>query len=325
MLQPLEGTLPLGATDSVYPTKDIAFELLNFQMGDSGILRPVKGLLPYVPDYGSGYPSYRRMHGVFHTRLHGRARDVLLLRTGSELWAHRGWKKNWQVVETGLSDSPTQEFPDAIVEVAGKIVWCNGIDAPRIFDGYLVSNLGYNLPPSAPVPLGPTDTGDPVYRNDGSYSYVGGIGTPGDLLAGQDGSLLAGSWYYYLQYEDLHGNLSPLSPASRAVVLRTERTATSAGKTQDVAWKDTSAATVALEDFSVTIDDLTRQFAVLLENGPEGTKAMRLYRSLDAVKNGPEPHLLRHGLRRHAAGRAEADPRHHARPHRRHPDRKSVV
>lgn len=286
---PLGDVLPLGSADESYLPSSTASEIINFQLGDDGSLKPVGGITPYVPDY----TSYGRFHGAYHTRLENGARDLLLIRHGDLLQVHNGPSRGWVTLKSGLSDDANARYPDVFVEVAGKVIWCNGIDSAYIYDGWSFQVLGYDRAPGAPTPQGPEDVGDPIYRNFGGYNHPGRIGTMGDFLSGQEGSLLTGFWYYYGQYEDQHGNLSPLSAESRPVTVRAEKTAVAAGKTLVTSWKDTGGSTTELNDFSVTMDDLGKQFAVILPpDAPEGTVAFRLYRSADAARNDKAPRFL---------------------------------
>lgn len=283
---PLEGTLPLGSADEVYLPSSSAAEVLNFQLSDSGVLRSIPGFVPW--DEAASYGS---MHGVYHTLLDSGTRDVTLVRESGKLRVYDGWNRSWTNLATGLADEAGR-FPDVFVEVAGKVIWSNGIDRPLAYDGYRLLYLGYDNAPGAPTAYGPEDVGDPVYRNDGGYSRPGRIGTVGDLLSGQDGSLLAGAWHYFVQWQDGFGNRSPLSAPSNPATVRSERTAVVAGTTQDVAWKTTGGAVHDLGAFSVVLDDLTRQFAVSFRPGPDGTERILLYRTKDVARNPRTAYLL---------------------------------
>ena len=286
---PLEQPLAFGSSDAVYLPGSTAFELLNLKLSDDGALVPVDGIMPYTPYYS----GYGRFHGLYHCLLDNNTRDLLLCRDGHLLRAFDGWSQSWTTLKSGLSNDAHPKFPDVFVTVAGKVVWCNGIDNPLAYDGYVLLPLGYDRAPGSPTPLGPEDSGDPIYRNEGGYSHPGRIGTVGDALSGQDGSILAGAWYYYVQYEDFFGNLSPLSSPSSPAVLRTERTAVVAAETRTTAWKDIGATPDDLKWMSVVLDDLTRQFAVDGINvGPEGTVARHLYRTPDVRVSAATPRFL---------------------------------
>lgn len=289
----LEFPLPTVESGGVYAPGSLALEILNLQRTDEDTLRSVRGPCPYVPDYGAGYPFTSETFGVFHAVLDGGMRDVLLVRAGGSLMEQRGWAKTLSVLQAGLSQDSTARYPDQFCEVGGKIVWTNGVDRALVYDGYILLPLGYDAAPGTCSPVGPTDNGHPVFANEGGYSHPGKIGTPGDTYDAQQGTLLAGAWYYAIQFEDAFGNLSPLSPLAGPVSLRQERT-------MNTTWNDYAAypsygafTGVDLGRFSVRLDDLTRQF--FLHNipvGPEGTVARRIYRSRDALHNTSEPRLL---------------------------------
>ena len=297
--QTSEHVLPIIESGRTYSPEVLAEEIVNLHVTPEGTLRAVRGPCPYIPNYGSGYPSqYGRMHGVYHASLDGGARDCLLISTGSTLCVARGYLRNLETLKSGLSNEAHPRFPDQFCEVGGRVIWTNGVDRALCYDGHKIYPLGYDVAPSSPTPMGPqpaetglSSTGDnpSVYRNSVGYSHPGRIGTPGDYLAGQDGHMRAGSWYYWVQWEDVFGNLSPLSPMSCAVTVRTEEAATSFLKSF-LSWDDIKQS---LGVWAVQIDDLTRQFFVgAIPVGPEGTVARLVYRTRDTQVNAAEPCFL---------------------------------
>jgi hypothetical protein len=291
--------LPLVESGQKYAPGTFAAEVQNLQLTPEGTLRGVRGPAPYVPDYGSGYPWPGRIYGVYNARLDRGMREVTLVRSGTKLMEVTGWTRGTRDLATGLSDEPNARYPDCFVEVAGKIVWCNGVDTPRIYDGYRLLPLGYDLRPGAPSATGPGDTGHPVFRNKNGYSHPGKIGLVGNFFSIQSGAVLDANWYYYVQFEDAFGNRSPLSGAGGPVKMRQEYT-------KDLYWvnyanysADPSTNTVAgitlypgtsLGLLTVTVDDLTKQFLVSgLAIGPAGTVARILYRT---AANDPTPREL---------------------------------
>ncbi len=291
MSQILAFPLPQVESQQKYAPASLAREILNMRLTPEGVLESVRGPTAFIPDYGSGYPYTGRMHGVFHALLENGQRDTLLIRSGSDLFVQTGWLQTAAVIESGLSDDPHARFPDQFVEVAGKVVWNNGTDNALAYDGYNVLPLGYDRPPAPPSATGPSDTGHPVFRNNGGYSHPGNIGTQGDFYTAQNGALLPGSWNYFVQFEDLFGNRSALSPASGSVILRRELSATSYWGNYD---NYPGAATENdLGLLSVNLDDLGRQFLVQdISKGPVGTVARILYRTLDQNRNDNSPRFL---------------------------------
>lgn len=312
--------LPAVESGKMYAPTELALEVLNLQRTSDNTLRSVRGPCPYIPDYGDGFPSqYSNMHGIYHASLDSGMRDVLLIRTGERLIEQTGWTRGVRTLvgpggvfsTRALSDEPNAKFPDQFCEVGGKIIWTNGVDHPIAYDGYLAIPLGYTYRPHAPTGLGPSaefvatsrvENGQvevfgatpeshknpALYRNAAGYSHPGRKGTPGDALQGQSGAILAGTFVYYVQFEDAFGNRSPLSPASNPVELRTEQTATDYNN-KFLLWDEV----LPLRDNAVQLDDLTKQFAVLnVAVGPEGTVARLVFATPDTQHNEPTPLLL---------------------------------
>jgi hypothetical protein len=285
--------LPTVESGLNYAPGSLAKVIDNLQLTSEGTLRTVRGPCPLIPDYGAGYPySSGIMHGVYHALLHDGMRDVTLIRAGSNLYEQTGWNRSVRTLATGLSSDPTSKYPDQFVEVAGKIVWTNGVDTPLIYDGYKILPLGYERAPGTGTVRGPSDTGHPAFRNNGGYSHPGRIGSAGNFFTQQSGMLLQGAWYYYVQYEDAFGNLSPLSSAFGPVVVRQEIT-------QDSFWLNynnypgNTLFDQNLGLLAVKVDDLTKQFYVDgISTGPDGTVARRVYRTADTARNPPDPRFL---------------------------------
>lgn len=287
-------SLPAVESGQIYAPASLAWRIENLQLTPEGTLRSVRGPAPFIPNYGSGYPYGGRIFGLFHARLDGGARDVTLIRAGSTLYSQAGWNRNLRPLASGLSADPAARYPDTVVEVAGKLIWSNGVDVPLIYDGYTIKPLGFSQ--QAPASFDTLSPGQkasthPVFRNNSNFSHPGNIGTPGDFFSTRDGNLLVGKWQYFVQFEDVFGDRSALSPVSSAFV---NQEITSA-----VYWKDYSLYpeaeglfnnTFDLGLLSVTLDDLTRQFCVNgIPRGPRGTTARILYRT---AANESEPRFL---------------------------------
>ena len=286
----LDFPLPVVESGQKYAPASLAQEILNLRLTPEGTLESVRGPLPLIPDYGSGYPYSGRMYGVFHALLDAGMRDVTLVRSGDTLYQQTGWTRSVESLQTGLSSDPNARWPDQFVEVAGKIVWNNGVNTPLVYDGYVLLPLGFDRTPGAPSAAGPNDTGHPVFRNRGGYSHPGHIGTVGDFFSQGQGALLPYAREYYVQYEDYFGNRSALSPASNAVTLRQELT-------QDLFWHDytnyPNGTPAELGLLTVNTSDLTKQFLVEgIPSGPAGTVARLLYATPDLNKNPRQPRLL---------------------------------
>ena len=281
-----------------YDNTTVMAEVGNWRPTPEGDLRALYGQAALIPDYGDGYPApwADGCYGLYHTELWGASRNSTLMRCGGGLYEQAGWDRGVRTLASGLCASPGY-YPDCFVRVGERVVWMNGVDRVLAFDGELCTPLGYVDVPSAPQVRGPraasassvnSSDNPSIYRNSGGYAHPGVIGTPGDTLAGQEGALLDGTWYYKAQWEDSFGNLSPLSSASVPVTLRTEQTATEYEK-DFLAWN----LKKPLRQYSVQLDDLTKQFFVQVNGeGPDGTIAVRLYRTEDARYNTSEFRLL---------------------------------
>jgi hypothetical protein len=292
----IDVALPSIESGQVYAPASLAWRVENLQLTQEGTLRSVRGPAPFIPDYGAGYPYGGRVFSVFHARLDDGARDVTLIRAGGTLYSQAGWNRNLRSLVSGLSTDPAAKYPDTVVEVGGKIVWSNGIDIPYIYDGYTIKPLGFPQNPSTFDVLSPGQktTNHPVFRNSVGYAHPGNLGSAGDFFSAQEGNLLAGQWLYFVQFEDVFGDRSGLSPAGSAVL---NQELTSA-----LYWSDYSkypevggilgafTYTKDLGLLSVKLDDLTKQFCVNgLPRGPRGTVARILYRT---AMNESEPRFL---------------------------------
>jgi hypothetical protein len=203
---------------------------------------------------------------------------------GETLYRHAGWARGWEVLKTGLADeSNPLTYPDQFVVINDKIVWTNGINQPLVIDAHgAVHPLGFSSIPSAPSVSGPQQLNNKIkfYPNAAGYTWKGEIGTPGDVLDGVSGAILDGAWYYYVQYEDVNGNLSPLSPPSSPALIKSiQADPYEPGGTR----KETCA----------TLEDMTRQFIVRMTGqGPEHTVAIHVYRTSDTKRVDNTPRFL---------------------------------
>lgn len=283
--------IPFGEATANYTPSELATKIINFEATVEATLATVRGPTIYEPARGPSDPStvFGEMHGIFHANLMGGTSDTLLVRSGTKLYRHAGWDRNWEEIYSGLTSDFRPNYPDQFLVLNDKIIWTNGIDYPLIIDGHgSVHPLGFSQTPSAPSIYGPQTlpSKSSFYPNAGGYSWRGDIGTPGDVLSGVQGAVLDGSWFYYVQYEDLYGNLSAPSPPSNQAVIRTQQANPFVpANTGDIA--DSGTLTGA------EIDDLTRQFFVrLTATGPDHTVAVNVYRTPDTLRGSTAPRLL---------------------------------
>lgn len=295
----LRWVVPPGEAQRLYSPGALAWRIENFRIHEDGYLASVQGPCPYEPDRGRGYPVLNgRPHGVFHAGLLGGIADTLLLRAGNALYRHTGWTRDYQQLTGGgtinsestvaLTAERRAVCPDQFLLLGDKVIWTNGIDRALVFthDGMVVP-LGFDDVPGAPTAQGPLQQ-DPEQRsttlpNTDGYSWPGRIGTVGDVLDGQTGSLLAGTWFYAYRLEDVHGNVGPISARSEPIRVFTQRSvvATSAG-----------GVPPGTNPF-VELDDLLRQFLVRLGvgNAPAHTVAVHALRTADTARNSRELRL----------------------------------
>ena len=289
-----------------------AFEDVDISTAiSSAISSMAPGITPY------GYKT-SRPHSVFFARLLNGGANTLLYRFGSRLYRFNGNVRDGSddVILSGLSSANNPDYPDQYVVLNDKIVFTNGIDRAKVIsaDGN-VTDLGFSMRASTPSVSSPTqpdyDTEPLFYPNSRGYSYQGRIGTPGDVLLGREGALLAGSWYYYFQYEDIHGNLSEFSVPSEAAVIRSNQASpyksfrnrgtvgdpdyvikdgrySAGGETTEPVQLDRIEAPEGSE-----IDDLTRRFLVRATgDAPEHTAAIRIFRTPDTLHADPTPRYV---------------------------------
>lgn len=285
-------SLPSVESGQIYAPASLAWRIENLQLTPEGTLRSIRGPVPLIPDYGSGYPYGARVFSVHHARLQSGTRDVTLIRAGGTLYAQAGWNRGLETLATGLSPDASAKYPDVYVEIGGKIIWSNGIDRPYIYDGFIAKPLGYDQVPSSFSALGPASSGNPVFTNANGYSHPGDIGVVGDFFDVQSGSLLDARWSYFVQFEDVFGDRSPLSPAS-TVSIRQELSSGLYWKNYDNYPKPELTIGIAIQYafplglLSVALDDLPRQFALsALPIGTSETVARIIYRT-EANDNKP--------------------------------------
>lgn len=287
--------LPFVESGRIYQPSSLARAIQNFEPTPEGTLKSVRGPAKY--EIHDGQTVFGQVFGCYHSSSMAGANDLLLVRAGSTLYRHAGWSRSWVAILSGLNSEDRQKYPDSFVEINGKVCWSNGVDRPQVIDsstyyGNLVHPLGFERGPAAPAACGPNVSDDTSVASDDvppnwyGYSHQGRIGTPGDVDLGEDGCLTAGNWQYALCYEDFEGNLSPLSTGSNVISV----------VTQSAGYLPTSAPTVVggtPYKRVNQVDDMTRAFLVKgLNKGPDHTKAIRVYRTMDTKHFEGGYHLL---------------------------------
>ena len=267
---------------------------------------PVDGVVATDREVVNRFFKTSRPHSVFYANLHSGSVETLLFRFGGNLYRFLGEpQKEDEIIETGLSSVSSPRFPDQYLVMNNQIIFTNGVDRARIisYDGS-VDLLGYSERPSTPMVNGPSqpEASDAPYYfpNSMGYSFPGRIGTPGDTLTGREGSLLAGQWYYYFQFEDRHGNLSPFSYSSESVSTKAAQaqpfTATSLESAVPFALGvsgDDGNRRKRINNDGSELDDLTRRFLVSMSgDAPKTTAAVRIYRTPDTQHVDNMPRFL---------------------------------
>lgn len=281
----IRATLPAGMSRKSGNTS-LAWRIENLMRDTDGSLRSVRGPCPWEQGAPGAAPTYGAFHGAVHLQA---PRDLLIIRTGDKLRAHAGWNRDYITLVSGLSDDANPKYPDSFSVLNGQVIWTNGIDRARVIlpDGTTFV-LGFSHAPSAPTVESPATTdGDDTsrinyYSNSGGYSFWGRIGTVGDEISQVEGKLLRGAWFYYVQFKDMLGNLSPLSPSSNAASVFPQS-----------AIQHTDPYDYSSDNMQEEVDDLTRQFLVRL-TGDTPTHAVEwlLHRTPDTLNVGFQPRLV---------------------------------
>lgn len=172
--------IPRNESQKILTADEMGSKIQNMVVTEEGTLRGACGPAPYVPDYGSGYPSYSTMHGIFHAVMAQTGRDLLLLHTGDQLWVHQGWNidvtdpdSTWQVLVGPSTANPElvgvlpnnefSSFPTQFESTPiGVIVAPQGSRA-FFYDGTTILPLGYDQAPAAPTGAGPQGNNCVIY------------------------------------------------------------------------------------------------------------------------------------------------------------------
>jgi len=295
-----------GQAQVQYAPTNLAYKIKNLELTPEGTLRAIRGSCPYEPNRGgdqygasakslqNGFDVFGRIlsiqdvtkiYGIFHAGLLQGKAPTLIVRAGTALYLHAGWRRSWKRIypvnpdDQGLTDDGRAGYPDMFTVANNTIVWSNGIDPALVisYDGMVVP-LGFSKPPGPPEASGPQQPGDIIkdYPNQDGYTWPGRIGTIGDYVDNNDGAVLAGRWKYAAAYEDIHGNISPLSGESVEISIALQR----ANAFVEI---DTSVSPDLKKfDRSTLLDNLPRQFVVKGSgDAPEHAVATRLYRTPD--------------------------------------------
>ena len=312
--------IPPGEEHVQFSPSELANTVQNLLLTPEGTLKSIVGPCPYTKGNQNSKFANNNPHSVFYASLLNGSSPGLFVRVGSRFFRYKGYRgmktDTWPFWEGGqwhalldspiLSNNPNAKFPDQWVVLNDKVIFTNGVDRPFVitYDD-MVTPLGFDEQPSPPVAYGPVPSGYNQSLKNGpntkGYAWTGNIGTSADSLD-PDGGIRAGAWYYRIQYEDIHGNLSAFSAPSNAVLT------SAAGADPYYPSGD--------YDTGVTADNLMRQFHVSYGSAESSEYAsnaysdkslahcvaIRLYRTPDTRNVGTEPQLL---VRVPGRGRAE--------------------
>ncbi len=292
--------------------EDVGARVDNMYLTEEGTLRSVWGPVPYVPDYGSGYPTYTNMKGVFHARVgNDGERDLLITQDNDKIRVFEGWNAAtgtpWRNLiapggtaakfnaDFGSDDKP--RFPCQFESTPNGVVIIPSGESSRAFfyDGDAVLPLGYASSPSVPVGLSPKSADDDWYNHTGVTMAVGGTvpstfgqGRVGSVAldavgTAQSGRINKGSYRAAVQWLDRWGNLSPLSGRSGPVII-------------PAVDADAIAATTGTAD-----DNLHQIMWTSIQPGPDGTVGRILCRTQDEINSGTTklfevPAYVEHGF-----------------------------
>jgi len=309
-----DGTLESVVGPSILRIKHQIWTRANETESGEGIYRDDTTLppLPILPD---GQPEYAYKSGspfsIYSASLLRGGAQTLLYRMGSFLYRFKGGANDEdEVLIQDLTENPESKNLDQYVTLGDTIIFFNGVDRPRVisYDG-MVTPLGFDTPAGVPSISSPSqpdyDEVTNYYPNSMGYSWQGRIGTSGAELSGQNGALLRGAWYYYTQYEDIHGNLSEFSTPSDPATVHTNQAEPIAVFGVNRISGDIGGSLVGVMGnlgvtlpakalpMGVEIDDLTRRFLVRSSgDAPEHTTAVRIYRTLDTFHKDSVPRFL---------------------------------
>ena len=130
--------IPPGEMQTNYAPAQLAQKIVNFEASLDNTLATVEGPTIYEPKRGPFDPAsvFGEMHGIFHASLMGGTADVLLVRSGTKLYRHAGWARNWEEIYSGLTSDTRPTYPDQFLVLNDKIIWTNGIDIPLVIDAH---------------------------------------------------------------------------------------------------------------------------------------------------------------------------------------------
>ena len=262
-----------GMDRALFSKGELARDVANFVPSNRRTIRSLRGPARYEPRSSTLTDPV----GVFHATLLNGTTGLLLAQSGTTMYKHVS--RSWTSIKTGLSNEKRPRFPPMWCVVNDRVIWSNGIDRALQIDGYgRVFELGFSRAPSAPSALGPQSndlTTTSRYKNY-FYSWPGQIGTIGEVLYGEAGTLMRSEHLYVAQWRHINGDLSQLSPVSNVAVI------------EEIRANPYFAGATATQASYAEVSSLLRQIWVTAgaakDNGD--VVGVRLGRTRDVLRNG---------------------------------------
>lgn len=257
--------LPRGESTQVFSPETVAGRIKNMELTPQGTLRSVVPPTEYHPsNYENGSStSYTGPYlGIYHCRLQGGKRDVLLAHFANHIWVHDGWTPGWrkllglvgaQYTVDLIGDESRARWNTQFECVGDAVIITPQGNRSFIYDGDVIMPLGYAEAPAAPVCSHATSSfqfewgggtrSDKPVDNANAYGYVmdasrlpqcfgnSKLGTVRAEIASDGtvgstnkhgGVLEQGTWLGGAQYIDHFGNLSPISALTAGYVSKTD-------------------------------------------------------------------------------------------------------
>lgn len=172
-----------GGLKSINAPMPILYNRSDGAVPSDGVADP--GISPADVVYGTVY-------GVFHARLKGGQRDVLLAIVDDQVWEFRGWRRAWYPLAGPATASPdfvtsfeiptTSDFPPQWVATPTGIVIVPAKGRAMFYDGEKIGYLGYDKPPAPPIGLGPESSAGEWFPDD--TQRVTGVNDAGYTMDG---------------------------------------------------------------------------------------------------------------------------------------------
>jgi hypothetical protein len=183
-------TLTGETTSKLVAADDLAAVITNMKRNEEGGLESSASAITYTNEFG----LFGTIRGIFHARLKGGTRDVLLVHHGTALDEFAGWKftKIRKLIDASGAQLdgqlPTENisgFPTQFATTTTGIVIIPQGGRAYFYDGDIIAPLGFSEVPAPPEGLGPASS-DAEYTpsvancgiNDMGYSFDALYGRP---------------------------------------------------------------------------------------------------------------------------------------------------